>query len=85
MFATDEDSGENGIVRYRIQSQNEGNSKIPVNNFAVDEKSGQITVISRLFPGHVTLFVEGFDSPSSLSETRTSLAIVSIKLVLSGI
>ncbi|RXG65233.1 Cadherin EGF LAG seven-pass G-type receptor 2 [Armadillidium vulgare] len=81
--AVDNDSGVNGVVKYKLQKQaQEDDSDLSsVNQFIMDEKTGVLRVTSLVTAGEVTLFVEGSDSPSSPSETRTSLAIVSITVL----
>ncbi|XP_050737867.1 cadherin-89D-like [Eriocheir sinensis] len=83
--AEDADEGKNGLVRYRIQSQvtttnNPSSDTNAVGSVAVGEADGALTLLQSVPPGQLTVLVEASDSPLNPSETRTSLAVVTISV-----
>ncbi|XP_015188290.1 PREDICTED: cadherin-89D [Polistes dominula] len=77
VHAVDEDLGINGLVKYTLQKP--GNSSKRVPPFAVDDKTGVITVAeSPIVEGRHAIFVEAADQPANPSERRFSLAVVTI-------
>lgn len=79
--AEDSDEGGNGEVTYIIQTPANSTRETASELVTVHKTRGILTVISRLPPGRLTVFVEASDTPSNPSETRTSLAIVTIEWV----
>ncbi|XP_071543668.1 cadherin-89D [Panulirus ornatus] len=78
VLAEDIDEGDNGRVMYKIQAPGNTTRDTLREAVTVDEVQGILMLVSKLPPGQVTVFVEAFDSPSNPSETRTSLAVVTI-------
>ncbi|XP_042858064.1 cadherin-89D-like [Penaeus japonicus] len=76
--AEDRDEGGNGRVMYSIQSPGNTTKRDRTKAFSIDETRGTIRLVTKLLPGEVTLFVEASDTPSNPSETRTSLAVVTV-------
>ncbi|XP_037801284.1 cadherin-89D-like [Penaeus monodon] len=76
--AEDRDEGGNGRVSYSIQSPGNSTRRDRTKAFSIDEDKGTIRLVTKLLPGEVTLFVEASDRPSNPSETRTSLAVVTV-------
>ncbi|XP_042230761.1 cadherin-89D-like [Homarus americanus] len=78
VIAEDLDEGGNGEVTYKIQTR--GNTTRSSLNDAItmDSVKGVLSLVSKLPPGQVTVFVEASDTPANPSETRTSLAIITI-------
>ncbi|XP_063874721.1 cadherin-89D-like [Scylla paramamosain] len=78
--AEDADEGNNGLVRYRIQTRENSTKDTAVRSVAVGEEDGALTLKESLPPGLLTVLVEASDSPLNPSETRTSLAVVTISV-----
>ncbi|XP_047740872.1 cadherin-89D [Hyalella azteca] len=91
--AIDADSGMNGHVTYRLQDRttaaiaSHGNvTSTSTDNerksaIIVESNTGYLTLNSAALKlGEFTMFVEASDSPASVSETRTSLAVVVISV-----
>ncbi|KAK2588583.1 hypothetical protein KPH14_006357 [Odynerus spinipes] len=77
VHAVDEDLGANGLVKYTLQKP--GNSSTRTPPFAVDERTGVITVVdSPIIEGRHAIFVEAADQPANPSERRFSLAVVTV-------
>lgn len=76
--AEDRDEGGNGRVTYSIQSPGNSTRRDRTKAFTIDEDKGTIRLVTKMLPGEVTLFVEASDRPSNPSETRTSLAVVTV-------
>ncbi|XP_043486385.1 cadherin-89D [Polistes fuscatus] len=77
VHAVDEDLGRNGLVKYTLQKPGNSSTRIPP--FAVDEKTGVITVAeSPIVEGRHAIFVEAADQPANPSERRFSLAVVTV-------
>ncbi|XP_014608938.1 PREDICTED: cadherin-89D [Polistes canadensis] len=77
VHAVDEDLGQNGLVKYTLQKPGNSSTRIPP--FAVDEKTGVITVAeSPIVEGRHAIFVEAADQPANPSERRFSLAVVTL-------
>lgn len=76
--AEDRDEGGNGRVTYSIQSPGNSTRRDRTKAFSIDEDKGTIRLVTKMLPGEVTLFVEASDRPSNPSETRTSLAVVTV-------
>ncbi|EZA48060.1 Cadherin-89D [Ooceraea biroi] len=77
VHAVDDDLGPNGLVQYRLQKP--GNSTLRKPPFAVNERTGVITVSeSPILEGRHAIFVEAADQPANPSERRFSLAVVTV-------
>ncbi|XP_045608618.2 cadherin-89D [Procambarus clarkii] len=81
VLAEDMDQGGNGKVTYKIQSRGNTTRGTLRNALIVDKNTGVLTLASKLSPGQVTVFIEASDMPSNPSETRTTLAIVTIDVM----
>lgn len=80
VIAEDWDEGVNGLVTYRIQTRgNTSRDDVVSRAVSVDKFKGVLMLVNRLPPGRIMLFVEASDSPLNPSETRTSLAVVTIE------
>lgn len=77
--ATDPDDGLNGKVTYEMKNRRE--TSVP---FKLDSKSGVLKVSGKLLTGRVALFVEACDQPVNPSETRCTLAVLTLDIVDSG-
>lgn len=74
-------------MRYRLQSR--GNTTTTAattasdanagESVAVGETDGTLILLQSVPPGQLTVLVEASDSPLNPSETRTSLAVVTIR------
>ncbi|KAK4881949.1 hypothetical protein RN001_005268 [Aquatica leii] len=74
VHAIDPDLEQNGLVYYQIQ-QTRNNSNL----FNIDGRTGQIFAnVSNLNVSRHTLLIEAFDQPLNPSETRFSVAVVTI-------
>ncbi|XP_068218882.1 cadherin-89D [Palaemon carinicauda] len=78
--AEDLDEGGNGQVTYKIQNRAHGGHDSSGGSIQVDRVTGNLTLAAPYPPGQYTIFIEALDSPSNPSETRTSLAVVSIEV-----
>nr|XP_053655988.1 cadherin-89D-like isoform X2 [Cherax quadricarinatus] len=81
VLAKDMDEGGNGQVKYKIQTRGNTTRGALRNSIAVDKIKGVLTLVSKLSPGQVTIFVEASDTPANPSETRTTLAVVTIDVM----
>lgn len=79
VVAEDQDEGGNGQVTYVIQTPANSSRDSASGYVTVHKTKGILTVTSKMPPGRFTVFVEARDSPSNPSETRTSLAVVTIE------
>lgn len=87
--AEDADFGVNGEVTYKLQDRSSqpvsGNMSANSQNdrtsaITIDKSTGYLTLNSGpLKLGEFTIFIEAADSPTSVSERRTSLAVVVIR------
>lgn len=76
-------------MRYRIQSRgntttttsnnNPSSDAEAVGSVAVGEDDGTLILLQSVPPGQLTVLVEASDSPLNPSETRTSLAVVTVR------
>lgn len=66
-------------MRYKIQTRENSTKDTAVRSVAVGEEDGALTLQESLPPGLLTVLVEASDSPLNPSETRTSLAVVTIR------
>ena len=73
------DEGNNGLVKYKIQARGNTTRDAAVRSVAVGETDGTLVLLESLPPGQVTVLVEASDTPLNPSETRTSLAVVTIR------
>ena len=80
--ATDADSDNNGLVRYRIRTSDaQNNLNAPFHFFGIDAATGHIRI--KKFPltkRKYNLYVYGIDQAAVVDKRRSSMAIVQIKL-----
>lgn len=74
--AHDTDDGPNGKIIYEMKSRRD--TPVP---FKLDQRTGNLKVTGKLFPGRIALFVEACDQPINLSEQRCSLAVLTLDIV----
>jgi hypothetical protein len=74
--AYDTDDGPNGKIIYEMKSRRD--TPVP---FKLDQRTGNLKVTGKLFPGRIALFVEACDQPINLSEQRCSLAVLTLDIV----
>jgi hypothetical protein len=74
--AIDPDDGPNGKVSYEMKNRRE--TSVP---FKLDSKTGVLKVSGKLVTGRVALFVEACDQPVNPSETRCTLAVLTLDIV----
>lgn len=74
--AYDPDDGPNGKITYEMKNRKE--TAVP---FKLDSKTGVLKVTGKLVTGRIALFVEACDQPINPSETRCTLAVLTLDIV----
>lgn len=74
--AFDPDDGPNGNIVYEMKNRRE--TSVP---FILDSRTGVLKVSGKLHTGRVALFVEACDQPVNPSETRCTLAVLTLDIV----
>lgn len=74
--AFDPDDGQNGKITYEMKNRRE--TLVP---FVLDSQTGVLKVGGKLLTGRVALFVEACDQPVNPSETRCTLAVLTLDIV----
>ena len=74
--AFDPDDGPNGKLFYEMKNRRE--TSVP---FKLDSKTGVLKVTGKLIVGRIALFVEACDQPTNPSETRCTLAVLTLDIV----
>lgn len=74
--AIDPDDGPNGKITYEMKNRKE--TAVP---FQLDPKNGILKVTGKLLTGRIALFVEACDQPINPSETRCTLAVLTLDIV----
>lgn len=74
--AYDPDDGPNGKITYEMKNRKE--TSVP---FHLDSQTGVLKVTGKLVTGRIALFVEACDQPINPSETRCTLAVLTLDIV----